>query len=53
MEIGAAYFKHLLSKKEKTDLTPRKLINVLKKQNYKMRFNWDASYVRKDTRYYI
>ena len=30
-----AYFKHLLSKKNKTDLTPRKLINVLKKQNYK------------------
>lgn len=30
-----AYFKHLLSKKNKTDLTPRKLINVLKKQNYR------------------
>jgi len=29
-----AYFKHLLSKKEKTDLTPRKLINVLKQQGY-------------------
>jgi len=31
----SAYFKHLLSKKTKTDLTPRKLINILKKQNYK------------------
>ena len=31
----AAYFKHLLSKKEKTDLTPRKLINLLKKQEYR------------------
>ena len=30
-----AYFKHLLSKKTKTDLTPRKLINILKKQKYK------------------
>ena len=30
-----AYFKHLLSKKEKTDLTPRKLINLLKKQEYR------------------
>tara|TARA_R110000751_G_scaffold46706_1_gene104873 strand:+ start:196 stop:600 length:405 start_codon:yes stop_codon:yes gene_type:complete len=30
-----AYFKQLLSKKEKTDLTPRKLINVLKKQDYR------------------
>ena len=30
-----AYFKHLLSKKEKTDLTPRKLENVLKEQDYR------------------
>ena len=31
----SAYIKHLLSKKENTDLTPRKLTNILKKQNYK------------------
>jgi hypothetical protein len=31
----SAYFKHLLSKKEKTDLTPRKLTNILKEQNYR------------------
>ena len=29
------YFKHLLSKKEDTDLTPRKLINLLNKQKGK------------------
>ena len=31
----SAYFKHLLSKKENTDLTPRKLVNVLKAQGYR------------------
>ena len=30
-----AYFKHLLSTKVNSDLTPRKLINILKKQNYR------------------
>ena len=30
-----AYFKHLLSKKTKTNLTPRKLINILKDQKYR------------------